>query len=182
VRPKHELEFEQFVAASGSRLLRTAYLLTGDLGEAEDLLQTTLERTARRWHRLSGAPEAYARVVLANLATDRWRRLRARPAEVHEQPTAAAGGDLAGTVALRQALIAALMQLTMRQRAVLVLRFFDDLTEAQTAIALNISVGTVKSTTSRALAQLRELSELSDTADLTETDVAASPKTEEIKR
>lgn len=140
------------MGASGARLLRTAYLLTGDLGEAEDLVQTTLERTARRWHRLDGAPEAYARKVLANLATDRWRRLRVRPGEVLGGRCEPASADIASDVAVRQALIAALLQLTRRQRAVLVLRFFDDLTEVATASALNISVGTVKSTTSRALA------------------------------
>jgi RNA polymerase sigma-70 factor (sigma-E family) len=157
VNRSQEAEFTAFVLGSGRRLLRTAMLLTGDHGHAEDLLQTALERTARHWTSLDGAPEAYARVVLARLATDRWRWMRARVAEVSGDPPDTVQHDLAGDVAVRQSLIAALGELTPRQRAVLVLRFFDDLTEAQAAHALGISVGTVKSTTSRATARLREL-------------------------
>jgi RNA polymerase sigma-70 factor (sigma-E family) len=156
-----ETEFVAFVEGSARRLLRTATMLTGDRGHAEDLLQTALERTARKWTRLDGAPEAYARVVLARLATDRWRALRSRVGEVFgdpPEPSAGAGRhDIAGDIAVRQALFAAMRSLTPRQRAVLVLRYFDDLTEAQTADALGIGVGTVKSTTSRALARLREI-------------------------
>ena len=152
-----EAEFAAFVAGSGRRLQRTAVLLTGDVGHAEDLVQTAFERTARRWTRLDGAPEAYARVVLARLATDRWRRLRSRPVEVAIDPPENDRADLAGEVATRQALIAAMARLTPRQRAVLVLRYFDDLSEAQTAEALGVSVGTIKSTSSRATARLREL-------------------------
>ncbi|MDX6255582.1 MAG: hypothetical protein QOJ11_1916 [Frankiales bacterium] len=152
-----EAEFTAFVAGSGRRLLRTAVLLTGDYGHAEDLVQTALERTARRWTRLDGSPEAYARVVLARLATDRWRRLRSRVGEVAGDPPESAHGDFVGQVVVRQALIAAILQLTPSQRAVLVLRFFDDLSEAQTATALGVSTGTVKSTTSRATARLRTL-------------------------
>jgi RNA polymerase sigma-70 factor (sigma-E family) len=150
-------EFEQFVTANGPRLLRTAVLLTGDHGHAEDLVQVTLERVARRWGRLDGVPEAYARVVLARLATDRWRRLRSRVAEVLVEPPATGLYDTAERVVIRQALIRALSLLTPRQRAVLVLRFFEDYTEAQTAQALGVSVGTVKSTTSRATARLRAI-------------------------
>lgn len=152
-----EAEFEQFVAGTGPRLLRTAVLLTGDHGHAEDLVQITLERVARRWGRLDGAPEAYARVVLARLSTDRWRRLRSRAAEVLIEPRPTDLHDPADDVVIRQALIRALMLLTPRQRAVLVLRFFEDLTEAQTAHILGVSVGTVKSTTSRATTRLREI-------------------------
>ena len=82
-------EFEAFVAASSDRLVRTAYLLTGDAGHAEDLVQTALLRTARRWRRAREAPEAYARTVVANLAKDRWRTLGRRPAEApleHDVP------------------------------------------------------------------------------------------------
>jgi RNA polymerase sigma-70 factor (sigma-E family) len=153
-----EAEFVAFVEGSARRLLRTATMLTGDRGHAEDLLQTALERTARKWSRLDGAPEAYARVVLARLATDRWRALRSRVGEVFgDPPETSVAHDIAGDIAVRQALFAALLRLTPRQRAVLVLRYFDDLTEAQTGDALGIGVGTVKSTTSRALARLREI-------------------------
>lgn len=153
---RQELEFEQFVAGSGRRLLRTAVLLVGDLGHAEDLVQVALERTARHWTKLDGAPEAYARVVLARLATDRWRRSSSRVGEVLGQTPEPATQDLATNVVTRQALIAALRTLTPRQRAVLVLRYLDDLSEQQTAQALGVSTGTVKTTASRAIARLRQ--------------------------
>jgi RNA polymerase sigma-70 factor (sigma-E family) len=167
---EQEAEFVAFVEGSARRLLRTATMLTGDRGHAEDLLQTALERTARRWTRLDGAPEAYARVVLARLATDRWRALRSRVGEVPGDPPELVHDDLATGIAVRQALFDAMRQLTPRQRAVLVLRYFDDLTEAQTADALGISVGTVKSTASRALSRLREsVPDLSPYVNLEET-------------
>ena len=153
---EQEAEFERFVAGAGSRLLRTAYLLTGDRGVAEDLVQTALERTARRWNRLEGSPEAYARTVLTNAATDRWRRRRVRVTEVYGDLPEPAVDDLAGGLVLRRSLIAALRELTPRQRALLVLRFFDDLGEAETARTLGISVGAVNSGTSRALPRLRD--------------------------
>jgi RNA polymerase sigma-70 factor (sigma-E family) len=151
------VDFEQFVAGAGSRLLRTAVLLTGDRGHAEDLVQTALERTARHWNRLDGAPEAYARTVLAHLATDRWRRHRARVTETFVDPPAVSVADFADEVVLHQSLVQALRRLSRRQRAVLVLRYFDGLSEADTAAALDVSVGTVKSTASRALVRLRTL-------------------------
>jgi RNA polymerase sigma-70 factor (sigma-E family) len=165
VNRSQEAEFEAFVAGGG-RLLRTAYLLTGDHGHAEDLVQTALERTARRWTRLDGSPEAYARTVLAHAATDRWRRRRARVDEVFGAAPEPSNDDLAGAVVLRRSLIAALARLTPRQRALLVLRFFDDLGEAETAHTLGISVGAVKSGTSRALAQLRKLVPDDQTAEV----------------
>ncbi|MGH8890948.1 MAG: SigE family RNA polymerase sigma factor [Acidothermaceae bacterium] len=174
MKREDEADFEAFVATSGHRLLRTAYLLVGDLHSAEDVLQTALERTARRWTRISGIPEAYARTVLANLATDRWRRRSARPAEVFIDPPEHSSTDFAADLVIRDALIRALSQLTRRQRAVLVLRFFDDLTEAETATALGISVGTVKSSTSRALDRLRTLAALHD---LTNTPTTTTPTT-----
>jgi RNA polymerase sigma-70 factor (sigma-E family) len=173
VKRDEEAGFEEFVAASGRRLLRTAYLLAGDRHHAEDLLQITLERTARRWTRISGAPEAYARTVLANLATDRWRRRSARPQEFFTDPPERGAGDPANDLVLRDALMSALRDLTRRQRAVLVLRFFDDLTEAETAAALGITTGTVKSTTSRSLDRLRAIAELHD---LTQPDQLAGPR------
>jgi RNA polymerase sigma-70 factor (sigma-E family) len=164
VRREQEAAFEAFVAGCGSRLLRLAVLLTGDRWHGEDLLQTALERTARHWSRLDGSPEAYAHRVLANLATDRWRRLAARVREVgadhphvHERAamTGVGSGDPATGVALRQALMTALQELPPRQRAVVVLRYFCDLSEAETAEALGIGVGGVKSAGSRGLARLR---------------------------
>jgi RNA polymerase sigma-70 factor (sigma-E family) len=167
LRREEEARFEEFVSASGRRLLRTAYLLVGDQQHAEDLLQTALERTARRWSKISGAPEAYARTVLTNLATDRWRRRSVRPHELFTAPpenTARSNTapDIAADLVLRDALMAALRELTRRQRAVLVLRYFDDLTESETASTLGITIGTVKSTASRSLERLREVARLHD--------------------
>ncbi len=155
-------EFEAFVVASSDRLLRTAYLLTGDGGHAEDVVQSALLRTARRWRSARRSPEAYARTVVANLAKDRWRSLGRRPAEaplVHDVPVPVPDGLLD-----RDALMRAARRLPPGQRAVLVLRYFDDLTVEETADALGITTGTVKSQTSRALASLRAalLAESSD--------------------
>ena len=146
-------EFEAFVAASSDRLLRTAYLLTGDLGHAEDVVQTALLRTARRWRSAKQAPEAYARTVVANLAKDRWRALGRRPAEAPLEHDVAL--DRPDVLLDRDALVRAARGLPEGQRAVLVLRFFDDLSVEETARTLGVSTGTVKSQTSRALAGLR---------------------------
>ena len=138
--------------------MRTAFLLTGDRGHAEDLVQLALERTARRWSGLNGSPEAFARTVLLHAATDRWRRRQARVQEVFDdavdEPTIADGVD---QLLLRRDLVAALQRLPSQQRAALVLRYFLDLSEMETARELDISVGTVKSTVSRALERLRAL-------------------------
>ena len=149
-------ELAAFLAARGPALLRTAHLLTGDRGHAEDLLQHALERTVRHWSRLDGDPEGWVRRTMVNLATDRWRRHARRVREVGgDLPDRTAGPDALGAVEDRQDLVRALSVLTARQRAVLVLRYFDDLPEAQVADLLGCSVGTVKSTTSKALARLR---------------------------
>jgi RNA polymerase sigma-70 factor (sigma-E family) len=152
-----EAAFREFVATSGSRLLRTAYLLTGDRGHAEDLVQLALERTASRWSGLAGSPEAFARAVLLHAATDRWRRRRARVQEVFDEVHEPRVTDGTDQLLLRRALFAALRQLPPQQRAVLVLRYFVDLSEKETARELDVSVGTVKSTASRALERLRTL-------------------------
>lgn len=153
--------FEEFVAAASARLLTLALLLTGrHRAEAEDLLQDVLERAYRRWPRIirNGSPEPYVRQMLVNAAVDRGRRLRRRP----EQPLAfdtadATAADQAGLAADRDLLLRALAGLPPRQRAVLVLRYFEDLSEAQTAVVMGCSTGTVKSQTSRGIARLREL-------------------------
>src|SRR5215470_1930801 len=154
-----EVSFEEFVYARSGSLLRTALLLTGqDQAEAEDLLQLALERAYRHWARVcrSGEPERYVRGILANASADRWRRL-ARRAE-RPLPAGAAGPalpDHAAAVADRDYLLRALAALPPRQRAVLVLRYFDDLSEAETADMLGCSLGTVKSQAARGLARLR---------------------------
>jgi len=155
--------FREFVVARRSALSRTAYLLTGDHAVAEDLLQASLVRIAAHWHRIGGGdPEAYLRRVMVNERTSRWRRRR----YAVEVPTTteslaalatASGPDTADAVIRRATLAAALAQLPPRQRAVIVLRFFEDLSEAQAADVLGCAIGTVKSQTHLALAKLRAL-------------------------
>ena len=163
MRDSADADFTDFVRISSTGLLRTAVLLVGgDRGHAEDLLQGVLERMYPRWARIEGPPEAYARRALAHAAVNRWRSRRRRVAELPlwddgpgpADPT----GDLAATVELRDALVRALLTLPARQRAVLVLRFLDDLAEEEVARALGCSVGTVKSQSSRGLARLRDRS------------------------
>jgi RNA polymerase sigma-70 factor (sigma-E family) len=153
---REQRAFEAFVAEASGRLMRTAYLMSGDRGHAEDLVQVTLLRTARRWPRVRREPEAYARRVLVNLAKDRWRTLRRR---VNEVAGVAVDASLPETpeddLLEREHLLAAVRELPAGQRAVLVLRFFDDLSVAETAATLDCSEGTVKSQTSRALVRMR---------------------------
>ena len=156
-RPSLEDEFREFVAARSAALLRTAYLLAGDWATAEDLLQTALTKTYLAWKRLGQieAVEPYARRVLVNTATSWWRRRwhGERPTEVLPERAAQDGQD---EHVERDALWQYVKALPSRQRAVLVLRFYEDLSEAQTAHLLGVSVGTVKSQCSRALATLRQ--------------------------
>ncbi|HEY2791689.1 MAG TPA: SigE family RNA polymerase sigma factor, partial [Micromonosporaceae bacterium] len=152
--------FDDFVRHRSAALGRTAYLLTGNRHDAEDLLQTALLRVAGRWGRIDD-PEAYARRVLATQSISRWRALRRRPAEVFgraaEEPTSAPD------VETKLVLATALGRLTARQRTVLVLRFYEDRTEVETARIMGCSLGTVKSQTRHALERLRALSpELAD--------------------
>ncbi|MFI7609450.1 SigE family RNA polymerase sigma factor [Micromonospora sp. NPDC049366] len=147
--------FAEFVAARSPRLQRTAYLLTHDWGQAEDLLQTALVRAWGAWTRIDGDPEPYVRKILVNVYASWWRR-RWRHAEqpmsqVPEPPAA----DRVAEVDKRDEVWRALGRLPRRQRAVLVLRYFEDMTEAQIAEAMSISVGTVKSQAKRALEKLR---------------------------
>jgi RNA polymerase sigma-70 factor (sigma-E family) len=150
--------FEAFVRTRSAALLRTAFLLTGDHGQAEDLLQTALLRSLRRWRTARSAPEAYVRQVLVNLCRDNWRRAAARPRELPLLPGAETVRPVDGPadrIGQRRDLVSALALLPPGQRAVIVLRFVDDLPVAETAALLGISDGTVKSYTSRAIATLR---------------------------
>ena len=153
-----DARFEQFVRAQSPGLLRLALLLVNDRGHAEDLLQTALLRTALRWRRVLDHPEAYARQVVVNLARDRWRRAKRRVAEQPLNDLAAPPdpGDHARRVVDQQAVRQALATLPQRQREVVVLRFFADLSVAETAQTMGITEGTVKSQTHRALALLRQ--------------------------
>jgi RNA polymerase sigma-70 factor (sigma-E family) len=156
-------DFDDFVRERSAVLLRMAYALTGDHGHAEDLLQTALLRTARRWTSARNAPEAYARQVLVNLCRDRVRWLRRRPresalADAGEPERMAGSADaLAEQIGQRRSLIRALADIPTAQRHVVVLRFLEDLSVAETAELLGIAPGTVKSYTARALSSLRLL-------------------------
>jgi RNA polymerase sigma-70 factor (ECF subfamily) len=152
-----EDEFREFVAARSGALLRTAFLLAGDWATAEDLLQTALTKTYLAWRRLGhiDAVEPYARRVLVNTATSWWRRRwhGERPTAVLPESATADGLD---ERLERDALWRYVLQLPARQRAVLVLRFYEDQSEAETARLLGVTVGTVKSQCSRALRALRQ--------------------------
>lgn len=147
-------DFDEFVAARSSRLLRTAYLLTRDHALAEDLLQTALTKAWFSWSRIEGDPEPYVRKVLVNTFASWWRRKWNSEHAYAEPPEVARSGEHDESDQ-RQDLWTAMGRLPRRQRAVIVLRFVEDLSEAETARLLGISPGTVKSQTSRALAHLR---------------------------
>ena len=172
---EQEADFVAFFRASWPALVRTAYLLIGDHGRAEDLVQTTLIKMHRSWGGLRGdaTPMTYARVALVNQAISASRRQRVRETVFggsSEEATAALppGFDAETTdryavVDDRDAIAQALLTLPPRMRAVIVMRYFDDLTEAATADALGMSVGSVKSQTSRGLVRLREAMESTST-------------------
>ena len=140
----------------GRDLLAAATLLAGGRTAGEDLLQAALERTMRAWRRIDGDREGYLRRTMYHLAVDGWR-LRSRRPEVLATVEPPAQPDAADGVALRQALVQALGRLPPKQRAALVLRYWEQLSESEAAEVLGCSVGTVKSNTSRGLARLREI-------------------------
>jgi RNA polymerase sigma-70 factor (sigma-E family) len=147
-------DFDEFVTARSGRLLRTAYLLTRDHGLAEDLLQTALAKAWFAWGRIQRDPEPYVRKVLVNTYATWWRRKWNGEQPVEELPDQGHPDHAEGAGVSRD-LWEALGRLPRRQRAVVVLRFFEDLSEAETARILDCSPGTVKSQTSKALAKLR---------------------------
>lgn len=159
--PDHA-DLEQFLAEHGEHLLRIAIALTGSRADGEDLLQAALERLLPRWQTIAAdAAASYLRRTLYNLAADGWRRRGAwrRAFPLLRAQATASETDAVAEVDLRDALVRLLVQLPPRQRAVIVLRFWEQLTEAETAALLGCSAGTVKSATSRALQRLRELAE-----------------------
>jgi RNA polymerase sigma-70 factor (sigma-E family) len=156
VKAEHEQAFNAFVAARSRHLLQTAFLLTGDRHRAEDLLQTALTRAYLRWDRIeSDDPEGYVRRTLTNAHIDWWRRKPWREEPSAELPEVAVN-DATSSYAVRDAVLQALAGLSRRQRAVVVLRYYEDLSEAEIANVLGCSTGTVKSAASRAMAKLRE--------------------------
>jgi RNA polymerase sigma-70 factor (sigma-E family) len=158
--------FDDFVAARSTALWRSAFLLTGDRHRAEDLLQAALVKTWRHWDRIGHGhetAEAYVRRALVSTYTDWWRRRWRGEVPTADLPDGAHDdADLAGRADVRRDVLTALAALSRGQRAVLVLRYFDDLTEQQTADALGVSIGTVKSQASRAIAALRSSPALAD--------------------
>lgn len=166
--------FDDFVAARIAALSRTAYLLTGDHHLAEDLVQTTLFKAARAWHRIDGDPEPYVRRILYRENVNAWRGRRRLTEVSSGSPGEYAGRgtfhDAGRETDLRLVLRDALSRLTAKQRTVLVLRYFEDLTEAETAAAMGIGLGTVKSNVRDALARLRTVAP--ELADLTTAGVA----------
>jgi RNA polymerase sigma-70 factor (sigma-E family) len=167
-------EFERFVADATDRLYRTAYLMTWDASESEDLVQETFLKVARRWPRvrLMTHPYAFARRILVNLVFDSASRRSRHRLELAGHEDLDLPVDDSARAALEQVddaqlLERALAALTRRQRMVLVLRYWEDLTEAEVASSLGCSVGTVKSTASRAAARLAQEMTLHNPAPLT---------------
>ena len=149
-----QADFDAFVVARSPALLRTAYLLTRDHALAEDLLQTALTRAWFAWDRIDGDPEPYVRRILVNTYASWWRR-KWNGEHATEVLPEGSRDDFASDSSSSHDLWEALGRLTRRQRAVVVLRYFEDLTEVEAAKALGVSVGTVKSQTSKAMARLR---------------------------
>jgi RNA polymerase sigma-70 factor (sigma-E family) len=162
-----EQSFQAYVAARLAGLSRVAYLLTGDWHLAEDLVQVTLVRVARHWERVvaSGDPDPYVRRALHHQHVSLWRR-RWRRVDLRADPPDGAVPDRSGETERAVVVRRALARLAPRQRAVLVLRYFEDLTEAQTAEVLGCSVSTVKSQARDGLARL--LASAPELADLVE--------------
>lgn len=153
--------FESFVVARRPALLRTAYLLTGSHQDAEDLVQTALIKVVPKWTRIGDDPEPYVRQVLSRESINRWRRRRWRELTTDalpEPPVVEADGSD------REVLRTALLTLSPRQRAVVVLRYYEDLTERETAHRLGLSVGTVKSYAREGLERLRIIVPVDDDA------------------
>jgi RNA polymerase sigma-70 factor (sigma-E family) len=158
--------FRDYVAGRSARLLKTAWLLTGDWHLAEDLLQTALAKTSLAWHRIERWEnvDAYVRRTLVTTYATWWRRKWRGETPTRDLPEQLTTADAYSEVDLRESVRRALAQLPARQRAVVVLRYFEDLSEAETAAALGCSVGAVKSHASRALARLRDSSLLGSLA------------------
>ena len=169
-------DFRSYVAARSPALLRTAYALTGNRADAEDLLQTALAKTYLSWDRIREreAVDGYVRQVMVNTRTSWWRRRKVDERPTGELPERPAGRDAPADADLHDALWTALSGLPTRQRAMVVLRYYEDLSEAETAAVMGVSVGTVKSATSRALARLRDSSGLRDDPRTTLPETAPS--------
>jgi RNA polymerase sigma factor (sigma-70 family) len=156
-RASRDAEFTEFVQAASPSLLRAALVLLSSREDAEDALQVTMLRTYRRWDHAREAPMAYARAALVNACRERWRHLRRHPEISQDVGELANVVSFAEAVDRRHVLVRVLRQLPAIQREVLVCRYLLDATVAETATALDIAEGTVKSAASRGLEQLRHL-------------------------
>jgi RNA polymerase sigma-70 factor (sigma-E family) len=156
--------FREYVTSRSRSLLRTAYVLTGNRADAEDLVQAALAKTFLAWDRIedSGALDGYVRKAMVNTHISWWRRRRLDEYPTDEVPDRAVVDDAgdAGNSDLQDTLRRAIDRLPQRMRAAVVLRYYEDMTEAEVADALGVSLGTVKSTVSRAVAKLRIDAEL----------------------
>jgi RNA polymerase sigma-70 factor (sigma-E family) len=164
VSAESDEEFRKFMRGRWPAMVRLAYGLTGDLGHAEDVAQAAFARAYASWARVArtGDPDAYVRRIVINENHSRFRRRRVAEnlVDAVPEPSGQRAADAADALSDSEALLKALRRLGPRQRAVLVLRFWMDMSEAETAAALGCSVGTVKSQASRALAALRGSAEL----------------------
>ncbi|MEV7616850.1 SigE family RNA polymerase sigma factor [Streptomyces sp. NPDC089799] len=167
MQAEQEAQFQAFVAARWNHLVRTAYLLTGDPHDAEDVTQSALAKAYRSWRRVSRSdnPEAYVRRMLVNCNSDRFRKRRVTERLTATVPDTSVRDTAVQWADERNVLMAALAQLPARQRAVVVMRYWEDLSEAEVADVMGCSVGTVKSQASKALAKLRAHPGLGDRAD-----------------
>lgn len=156
-RAVRDADFTEFVQAASPSLLRAALVLLDSREDAEDALQVTLLRTYRRWEQAKEAPQAYARTVLVNACRERWRHRDRHPETSQDMDELANVVSFAELVDRRRVLVRVLRQLPDIQREVLVCRYLLDATVAETATALGIAEGTVKSAASRGLDQLRQL-------------------------
>ncbi|MFF3210745.1 SigE family RNA polymerase sigma factor [Streptomyces sp. NPDC002886] len=157
MQAEEEAQFESFVAARWAHLVRTAYLLTGDPYDAEDVTQAALAKAYRSWRRVSrmDSPEAYVRRMLVTCNSDRFRKRRLAERLTSSVPDTTVRDHAGAWAEERGVLMEALAELPVRQRAVVVMRYWEDLSEAETADVLGCSQGTVKSQASKALAKLR---------------------------
>jgi RNA polymerase sigma-70 factor (sigma-E family) len=169
---RRDEDFRSFVLGCQPRLLRFAEILTRDRGQAEDLTQHGLVKAYAAWRRIrDGSPELYVRRCILNAHTDRWRRGQWREQASSPLPDVAADSDHAARFAERDRVMRALARLTVTERAVMALRYYNGLSEAEIAEELRLAAGTVKSTAARALRKLRADVDLNDGPDLDRQEV-----------